>query len=183
MQILPSKDSEPLDRGVKDARGARQKSDSITIRQENPGSIKHDAETGLSTSGRLGLRSQRVLDGLGEVAALLREKIGDKEAQGRLESIIRQARFQDERILDEYGPQLKEIVRARDMNRLLLLTDETRQKILHYAKNETISQNMAALESRDPKALVREIAKNLRQRGLPSLVIERSRVMDLLNQD
>ncbi|MBN1523475.1 MAG: hypothetical protein JW904_03225 [Spirochaetales bacterium] len=182
MQIFPSQETDPLERSIKENKAGKAKTidtagKSAAKTSEEPVIDHTDANM---SSGRMTLRIQRTISGFNELYSALKNTENPDDKNSALKTIISQTRFQNEQILREYEPQLLEIVRDNDLHRLLRLTEDTKKQLHQYAKNETISENLAAVESQNPESLVQSITATLRRKGLPELNIERTRIMDLL---
>jgi hypothetical protein len=133
-----------------------------------------------SAQHRLALRTAQTLQGLLAVKALF-ERGGSAEELGKdLHSLIERTRFQEQQVLKEYAPQLYDIFSRKDRLALEKLLGDVTGRLNAFAKDDIIRDNLAALSSREPQALLKDVVREIKRGGTPSLSLEPQRVLDLL---
>ena len=181
-QIYSATEQDPLERYQRDSKKITDKasffSDPKTTAKTQP-----ETESALplaAAQNRLALRDEYTYQGLLASRALFEKKIAPEEKEDKLLAHIRDTRFLDTPVLDEWKPRLLDIFRASDTAGFDSLLEEAARRFKPATKDETIRENIAALSSQNPDSLLKQVVRDLKNGALPNLDVERQRVLDLL---
>ncbi|MBN1798996.1 MAG: hypothetical protein JW822_10485 [Spirochaetales bacterium] len=130
------------------------------------------------------LKTQITVDGLENIALLLKSENSDQENKKMLSDIISNTHFQDERVLLELEDTLSEIVHSRDTEKLTALITEHKQTLLGLTTQENITQNILSTQSQGAdkaySQLLKDVVTQIKSKGTPHFNLQREKVLDLL---
>jgi hypothetical protein len=162
------------------------KSDAETsrLKSSSPTDSKESFLKLASANHRDLLKTQITVDGLENIALLLKSENSDQENKKSLSDIIINTHFQDERVLLELEVTLSEIVHSHDTEKLTALITEYKQKLLGLTTQENITQNILSTQTQSKNTeygqLLKNVVEQIRSKGTPHFNLQREKVLDLL---
>jgi len=171
----------PLDRFEDSKKLPAKEQAAKQVRLKNNAGDSQD-ETGPSEEARqrLALQKEFTYQALLVARALFARDLALAEKEVLLLNHIRDTRFLDQAVLEEWQPELLEIFKNQDAQAFDKLLAKAESHYALPAKDLIISENMAALASQKPFELLNEVVKELKTIRSPQLTIKPQRVLDLL---
>lgn len=181
-QIYSATEQDPLERFQRDSKKIADKATAATaVKSFHQPAHDNDSSPSLFTAqNRLALRNDYTYQGLLATRALFEKEMAPQEKEERLLAHIRETRFLDEPVLEEWQPNLLKIFRTNDARAFDSLLATTAERFKPATKDEIILENIAALSSQKPNDLLKEVIRGIKAGSLPDVGVERQRVLDLL---
>lgn len=181
-QIYSAIEQDPLERFQRDAKKITD-NQAVSAAAKTPSEVRREKEAPLSllsAQNRLALRKDYTYQGLLAARALFEKTVPPEEKEERLLAHIRETRFLDAPVLEEFKGQLLDIFRADDAKAFDALLSDAAFRFQSVARDEVIRENITALSSQNPGDLLKSIIDGLKSGNLPAIEIQRQRVLDLL---
>ncbi|HEQ72586.1 MAG TPA: hypothetical protein ENN69_08865 [Spirochaetia bacterium] len=183
-KIFPTNETDPIERLQREPKKISDTpftpTSSGTGRRERSSAPETTHLDLLSAQHRLQLRNEFTLRALENAGSLVDRTLSPAQKDEGLSSLIREIRFQEHPVLAEYEGRLREIIQKSDQKAYDALLTQARTSLSPNAETEIVRENLAALSSRNPEGMLKDIVREMKTNGLPAHAVARQRVLDLL---